>query len=79
MSTNPNKPAFPTPHYTERETGEFIFGEPGCSKRELFSALALMGILANSESEPEDVIHNQIVAVRNADGLIKQLNEKVSG
>lgn len=74
---NPNEPAFPTPNQTFTDhLGEqgILIGDNGCSKRELFAALALMGLLANPKSEPEDVVHNKIIAVRNADGLIEQLN-----
>lgn len=48
-------------------------GTPGMSLRVYIATAALQGICANPDCEPEDVRHNAIVALRNADALIEQL------
>lgn len=68
-----DEPAFPTDSEAQIGPGSYHF--PGMTKREYFAALALQGLLANSKSEPEDTIHNAIVALRNADTLINKLSE----
>jgi hypothetical protein len=71
---NANDSAFP------HEFGSTVTGsynpECGLTKREYAAIEALKGLLANPKSEPEDVVHNRIVAVRNADGLIDELNKE---
>lgn len=44
----------------------------GMTLRDYFAAAALMGQCANPDCEPEDVVHNAIVAYRNADAMLAQ-------
>jgi len=60
------QPMLPWPHRLPSELA-------GLSKREAFAMSFLAAILQNGEAE--DAKHNAIVAVRNADELIKQLNK----
>lgn len=73
MITRPDSAAFP---YLDGE-GELSIAEVGLTKRELFAALALQGLLANpSRLEfPQDPYAAQ--AVWFADRLIEQLNQEV--
>lgn len=51
----------------------------GLSKREYFAAVALQGLLANPNiSFAEDADIHALEAVRQADKLIKELNEDIS-
>lgn len=72
-------PAFPVP-FQNFETWAHgrnpVYGVPGMSLRAYLSGQALQGICANPDCEPEDVKHNAIVAVRNADALLAALNER---
>lgn len=71
-------PVFPNPHYPGIV--------PGLTKRELFAAMALQGILANphlQKSVDESNLPNELVsgvfaktATDSADALIKALEEK---
>jgi hypothetical protein len=60
-----NESAFPVPP---------LPGNPweccGLTKLELLAAMAMAAQCANPDCEPEDVKHNAIVAVRNADALL---------
>lgn len=69
-----NEPAFPMPHYT-RPDGDIVWGSPGLTKRELFAAMAMQGILACSlpaltPDTPEDCA---VDAVHYADALLAEL------
>jgi len=47
----------------------------GLSKRELFAAMALQGILSNSNVDVKKLSDIEIIAIKHADYLIKQLNK----
>lgn len=62
--TNPNDQAFPR-DYT-----------PGLTKREYFSAIALQGMLANSDTTEGNKLETIVeYAIKTADMLIYQINE----
>lgn len=72
MTTNPDSAAFPYLY------GEDIASEEGLSKRELFAAMVLQGILASPQTDRKrDEMANEAAfdAVMYADALIKELNE----
>lgn len=75
MITRPDDTTFPC--YEDNE-GKIVITEIGLTKRELFSAIALQGLLANpSRMEfPQDPYAVQ--AVEFADKLIEQLNQPSS-
>jgi len=78
---NPNDMAYPVPHYANHR---------GLTKRELFAAMALQGILANqvsftkpeesweeSDDQESDRMPAAEAAVFYADALLKELSKKV--
>ncbi len=78
MSTDPNEPINPTKvnypkgQYRDSQKYDCI----GLTKREHFAAIAMQGIISNSEffrTQTEADIH--VMAVRMADHLITQLNK----
>lgn len=79
MTTNPESSAFPYLY------GEEIASEEGLTKRELFAAMAMQGILANPANDyvkrndlDEGVGVITFDAVTCADALVERLNEKES-
>lgn len=72
MKMKKDEPAFPGPA-PETDIHSFYYG---VSKRELFAAMAMQGILANSEflkNHKDADIHK--AAVFNADALLKELEK----
>lgn len=71
MSTTADGPAFPS----ETDTHYYL----GLTKRELFAAMAMQGVLSNGSCVDENAYTNIITkdAVRIADALIEQLNKEV--
>ncbi len=71
--TNYNDSAFPQPeYYNEQVVGHL----PGLSKREIFAALAMQGLCANSAFEGLNDGDIANIAVNQADELIKRLNKR---
>ncbi len=66
-----NEPAFPMPHYT-RPDGDIVWGSPGLTKRELFAAMALQGLLSapNQIGSPQRCATD---AAELADALLAEL------
>lgn len=64
--TNPNDTAYP---YTSNNL------EEGLTKRELFAAMAMQGILANPDPDLVSAPGIALIAVEEADSLIKELNK----
>lgn len=71
MITRPESAAFP---YLDGEAGQLEIAEVGLTKRELFAAIALQGLLANP-SGAGTVDHFADDAVKQADALIERLNQ----
>lgn len=71
-----SEPAFPETYSTDMNCIDSI---PGLTKRELIAAMAMQGILANSEflrNHKDADIHK--AAVFNADALLKELSKRES-
>ena len=75
MSKTGCNQAFPVPPETWVGDRGYSYPQEGITKRELFSAMALQGMLAN-----QDISHDwkglQAEAVRQADGLLDELEKK---
>ncbi|PSB47289.1 hypothetical protein C7B80_10165 [Cyanosarcina cf. burmensis CCALA 770] len=72
MIVRPDSAAFP---YLDGEGGQLEIAEVGLTKRELFAAMALQGMLANPATDgmTSDYVVN---AVDFADALIERLNHR---
>lgn len=68
--TNGNDPAFAVGGYDQGE--KTLYSKPGLTKRELFAAIAMGGLLQNATVPVSDT---PIVAITLADALIKNLNK----
>lgn len=68
MKTNPNDCAYPNEPYIESHAR-------GLTKREYFAAMAMQGILANSEMGLDTQTWIADEAILQADALIEQLNK----
>ena len=78
---NDNDPAFPIPHFA-RPDGRVDYGLSGLTKRELFAAMAMQGILANpcrQTSTSETYAEAAIDGVRYADALLAELAKPREG
>ena len=74
MITRPNSSAFPYLDIEgEPKEGELSVAEAGLTKRELFAAMALQGMLANPaiDGNEKDIA---LDAIEYADALIEELN-----
>jgi hypothetical protein len=77
---DPNEPAFPTQMVATRRDGSLLFLSDyfptgcGMTKRELFAAMAMQGLLPNWEAPPA-VLHERLAqhAVASADALLAEL------
>lgn len=72
---NPKQPAFPEPITLDGHSGN---GLKGFSKREYLAAMAMSGILSNSEHVQDDRSYPENVAeisVQYADALLKALEK----
>ncbi len=69
---NDNDPAYPVPHFA-RPDGHVDYGFSGLTKRELFAARAMQGILANSGCRANTYEVYAIDSVRYADALLAEL------
>lgn len=69
--TNPNDPAFASP---KREGFESLINTLGLTKREYFAALAMSGMLANSQRIGRNDEYAK-TAVNAADALIAEMNK----
>lgn len=72
-------PAFPCPRYVNTD-GETIslagkHGEDGLTKRELFAAMAMQGLLIGPDFDERTPERISAFSVRYADALISALNE----
>lgn len=74
MITRPESAAFP---YLDGEGGQLEIAEVGLTKRELFAAMALQGMLANPATDGSFNSSVADDAVAFADHLIKELNQGV--
>jgi hypothetical protein len=84
MSNEAIDAAFPVPHFT-RPDGDIEWGSFGLTKREMFAAMAMQGLLSNSGGPIQangmtgwgltNVTHDQVAAVaaRFADALLAEL------
>lgn len=76
---NPNDPAFltePKVFYKNSRTDADFDLSYGLTKREYFSAMAMQGLLANSDVEVQ-CINIEAMAVSRADALIAELSKEV--
>ncbi len=76
---NDNDPAFPIPHFA-RPDGDIEWGYPGLTKRELFAAMAMQGLLSNYVACCESGFQDQRgdfenFAIARADALLAELAE----
>ena len=69
---NDNDPAFPIPHFA-RPDGHVDYGFSGLTKRELFAAIAMQGILANPDCNAKTYEAYAVDGVRYADALLAEL------
>jgi len=75
--TRPDDLAFPRPAFHHEHTGTLHDAQEGVTKREYFAAMALQGLLANPSNNGYTHIESSIKAVRVADFLIYELNNKL--
>ena len=80
--SNGNTPAFPVEvdHYQDgsirgRQTGTYAGLEIGLTKRELFAAMAMQGLIASGYTQ-ETFGDLQFDAVRHADALLAELSKQ---
>lgn len=71
MKVNPNENVYPV--VLQHGLTHDSHVEVGLTKRELFAAMAMQGILANDQAAYDPTVW----AVRYADGLIVELNKEV--
>jgi len=71
--TNGNEPAYP--HHAEVKTGQPIVYDSGLTKRELFAAMAMQGMLANPADLKRDQDGVVEFSIGCADALLKRLEE----
>lgn len=53
--------------------GDFLYGSPGLTKRELFAAMAMQGIFSHGYTMPNESAEAALYAVRAADCLLQEL------
>jgi hypothetical protein len=76
MSTIHDDPAFPMPGLSGLPNDKFVYGQHGMSKRELFAAMAMQGLLSNLAAIRREGFRDRNItefAVMNADALIAEL------
>ena len=80
---NDNDPAFPIPHFA-RPDGHVDYGFSGLTKRELFAAMAMQGLLSNYAACCEAAFQDQrgdfeSFAIARADALLAELAKPREG
>jgi len=73
-----NQPAFPTMYLTQDGKYGYAFDvqtHEGTTKRQLFAALAMMGISANTGANERSVKSIAILSVEQADALLEELSK----
>ena len=78
-----NEPAFPLQSWINPNSGEYEWGTPGLTKRELFAAMAMQGVLSGpltSQLVRGDSIAliTSAIATECADALLAELNKEQS-
>lgn len=70
-----NEGAFPRSHSEDSWNEEQHFAQKGLSKRELFAAIAMQGLLSGHPKQVHG--HNQTaeIAIKHADALIEELSK----
>jgi len=79
-----HEPAFPTQRYLTKDgggyldLGEYMSVPEGLTKREHFAAIALQGLLANSEYAGSSPSGIAAVSVEHADALVAELLKPIA-
>lgn len=73
---NKNRPAFPTGRSIKFDFPDIIsIPNHGITKRELFAAMAMQGILANPHQEVVNIKNIARASVEQADDLLRELDK----
>lgn len=72
-----NDPAFASPGLYDENVGRRAYEQIGLTKREVFAAMAMQGLLANADEVMGHLTERDVaeVAVRNADALLAALED----